>query len=215
MVKREYVLELLDQHQTFLIYSRTKENIFYYFTWDEKKQEYEEYRDLQYENWNELLGVYQEGKTIEMCLKDAEILLEHRDVEIEAEVVSNFIRADYRKRCRELLSGKKEKREKFAALIQDNKEALNLCKAVKMEEEYHLYPKLPDIWEKRKIGKKKGYLMTGFFNLNTYVGNMEQLLEFVKKYAAFDMGILYCPEEQVGIMQFDREVTDGRWYWIE
>ncbi len=70
MVKREYILELLDQHQTFLIYSRTKENIFYNFTWDEKEQEYEEYRDLHYENWNELLGIYQEGKTIEMCLKD-------------------------------------------------------------------------------------------------------------------------------------------------
>ena len=98
MVKREYVLELLDQHQTFLIYSRTKENIFYYFTWDEKKQEYEEYRDLQYENWNELQGIYQEGKTIEMCLKDAEILLEHRDAEIEAEIILN---PDYSRHSRE------------------------------------------------------------------------------------------------------------------
>lgn len=99
MVKREYVHELLDQHQTFLIYnSRTKENIFYYFTWDEKKQEYEEYRDLQYENWNELQGIYQEGKTIEMCLKDAEILLEHRDAEIEAEIILN---PDYSQHSRE------------------------------------------------------------------------------------------------------------------
>lgn len=107
MVEKEYVLKLLNQHQTFLIYSRTKEHMIRYFTWDEKKQEYEEYRDFQYENWDELLKICQWGYTIEMCLEDGEILVEHKDAEIEDRIVSNYIRKDYRKRCRILLSGKK------------------------------------------------------------------------------------------------------------
>jgi len=213
MVQKEYLIELLNQHRTFLIYSKTDENIINYFTWDEKNQEYEEYKDYQYENWDEMLKICQWGDTIEKRLADGEILVEHRDDEIEDEIISNYIRKDYRKRCQILLSGKK--RDKFANLIQDNKQTLNLCRAEKLEAHCNLYPKLPSIWKEKKIGKKEGYLMTGFFSVDTYSGKMEQLLEFLEKHATFEMGILYCPEEKIGIMQFSNEVFDGRWYWLK
>jgi hypothetical protein len=29
------------------------------------------------------------------------------------------------------------------------------------------------------------------------------------------MGLFYCPEAKMGIMQFDRETPDGRWYWLK
>lgn len=57
--------------------------------------------------------------------------------------------------------------------------------------------------------------MTGFFSVDTYSGKMEQLLEFLKIHATFEIGILYCPEEKMGLMQFDNEVFDGRWYWLK
>ncbi len=103
-----------------------------------------------------------------------------------------YIRKDYRERCRYLLSGKK--RNGFANLIQQNKKALNMKRAEKMESCYHLRPQLPEEWEKKKMADKKGYLMTGFCGITTYAGEMSLLLEFMERYGTFDMGILYCPE---------------------
>lgn len=108
MVEKEYLIELLNQHQTLIMYSKTDYHIIDYFTWDEKKQVYKEYENFQYENWSEMLKICQWGDTIEKHLADGEILLAHRDDKIEDEIVSNYIRKDYRKRCRILLSGKKE-----------------------------------------------------------------------------------------------------------
>jgi hypothetical protein len=65
------------------------------------------------------------------------------------------------------------------------------------------------------MGKKRGYMMTGFCDLDTYVGTMDQLLEFMEEYATFEMAILYCPETKMGILQFDRETSGSRWYWLK
>lgn len=213
MSKKAYVIGLLNQHKTFLLFYTKNKNTFYSFTWDEKNQEYEEFRDFEYQSWEEMLQICQWGETVEMYLEDGEILIAHKDAKIEDEIISNYIRKDYRKQCRALLAGKK--RERFTILIQDTKETLNGNRAEKLEAQYNLYPKLPEEWDRRKIGEKEGYLMTGFFSLDTYVGTMGQLLEFMENFATFEMALLYCPETKTGIMQFDRETPGGRWYWLK
>lgn len=99
------------------------------------------------------------------------------DGKIENEIVANYIRKDYQERSRYLLTSKK--RNKFAALIQDNKKALNIDRAEKLESCYNLRPQLPEEWRKKEIGKREGYLLTVFFHVNTYKGKMESLLEFL------------------------------------
>lgn len=216
MVEKEYVQQLLQTHQSFVIFG-TEEEFFFPFTWDEKKKEYKEYKNLYkkcgWQKEGDIMEVFFEGRPFEVYLKEASILQNCSDEKMEEEIIKGFIRKDYQERSRYLLSGKK--RDRFADMIQHNKEALNMKRAEKLESLYNLRPKLPEEWERKRMGKREGYLMTGFFDVNTYKGRMEILLDFMETFATFDMGILYCPQTKSGIMQFDRETSDGRWYWLE
>lgn len=210
MIDKEYVLQLLQMHCTFIAYE-TNNNYIVYFTWDEKEQVYEEYKNKYDKDVSEILQIIITGRTIETYLKYCtDILMESIDGEIENEIVSNYIRKDYRERCRYLLTGKKRKR--FVDLVQQNKKTLNMKRAEKLEALYNLQPQLPEEWYRKKIGDKQGYLLTGY--IHSYKGKMDQLLEYMLEFETFSMGILYCPEAKRGIMQFDCETMDGRWYWL-
>ncbi|NBH98485.1 hypothetical protein D3Z44_10010 [Lachnospiraceae bacterium] len=177
MVEKEHVLKLLKQNQSFVVFG--KEFVFA-FTWDEKRGMYEEYREYKKCGWekgDDIMQVFFEGRAFESYLEEGEILVHEVDGKIENEIVANYIRKDYQERSRYLLTSKK--RNKFAALIQDNKKALNMDRAEKLESCYNLRPQLPEEWRKKEIGKREGYLLTVFFHVNTYKGKMESLLEFL------------------------------------
>ena len=162
MVEKEQVLQLLRDNQSFLIFG-LEEYFSFGFSWDDREKQYIGYKKKQYKTAEDIL----DSVSIEFYLKDSEILKEAVDEKIEDEIITNYIRKDYRERCRYLLSGKK--RNGFANLIQQNKKALNMKRAEKMESCYHLRPQLPEEWEKKKMADKKGYLMTGFCGRNELV----------------------------------------------
>jgi hypothetical protein len=76
MVSKEYVVELLKSHKTFLVYSPAKKHNVLYFTWDKKNQEYKEYTG---QDLSEILATYRWGKKIEMYLEDGELLVDSID----------------------------------------------------------------------------------------------------------------------------------------
>ena len=56
MIDKEYVLQLLQMYRTFIAYE-TNNNYIVYFTWDEKEQVYEEYKNKYDKDVSEILQI--------------------------------------------------------------------------------------------------------------------------------------------------------------